>query len=155
MRMVAEPLLSQSLYILVVDQVRARLYMAANASGKLVLVYHQARFGARPVSITDDDELARSLCRMLRTERKLGNYLQLVIVGCDGMLSALHRQYDGDWRNVIPADLARLPAQYSEGDLEAYVRHLLEQGTPPAVAASESGDKPAQREQLNVPAHHL
>lgn len=113
-------------YLLVVDKAWAKLYRTAHASQPLALVYHQALFGgARADDPAAQDELARSLCRLLRADRLTGKYTRLVMLANPTMLGALHRQYDGDWNGVITGSIDQLPAHYTDTDLEAWLQQHL------------------------------
>lgn len=111
-----------NLYVLVVDKAWAKLYRTGTAPEPLKLVYHHALFGAPSGA---DDELARSLCRLLRADRQTGKYERLAMLASSDMLDALRRQYDGEWRDVIVGRIEDLPVGYGDADVGAAVRHLL------------------------------
>lgn len=131
----------ENLYLLVVDKAWAKLYRATAPPAGLKLVYHQALFGGSAGGA--DEELARSLCRLLRADRQTGKYERLVMLASHDMLEALRRQYDGEWRDVIVGRIEDLPARYSDEDVGAHVRQLLARhqaefgtlGTLPGVAS--------------------
>jgi hypothetical protein len=119
--------LNKSLYVLVVEKAGAKLFKSATPQGPLSLVYHQVLFGDQLLARAGaDDELVRGLCRLLRADRQLGKYGQLVMIGSDSVLAALRRQYDGDWDDVSLGYIAGLPARYTDEDLAAYVHQVLE-----------------------------
>jgi hypothetical protein len=115
----------KNLYVLVVDKAWAKLYKAERAAAPLTLVYHQALFGGHQNSDNAEEELARSLCRLLRADRLTGKYGRLVLIASDTMLAALRLQYDGEWRDVAMGRLADLPARYTDEDLCNQVSHVL------------------------------
>jgi hypothetical protein len=117
--------LMQTLYVLVVDKAWARLYRTATPPQQLTLVYHQALFGDRGAGDGTDDELARSLCRLLRADRHGGKYDMLIMLASADMRAALRRQYDGDWSDVVCGRIEDLPARYTDEQLAAYLRSLL------------------------------
>lgn len=123
-----------ALYLLVVDKAWAKLYRTATASQPLALVYHQALFGGgRPDAAAAQDELARSLCRLLRADRLTGKYTRLVMLASPAMLAALRRQYDGDWNGVVTGSIEELPARYTDEDLGAWLqRHTVQSVQPDA-----------------------
>ena len=96
-----------TLYVLVVDKAWAKLYRAGMPSSPLKLVYHQALFGRNADGV--DEELARSLCRLLRADRLAGKFEHLVMLASGTMLEALRRQYDGQWADVTAGRLEDLP----------------------------------------------
>jgi hypothetical protein len=115
----------QTLYVLVVDKSWAKLYRTDESSLHLTLTYHLALFGGRMADDSADEELARSLCRLLRADRLSGKFDRLVMLASPNMLAALRRQYDGDWDKVLPVRIEVLPPRYSGDDIELHVRHLL------------------------------
>jgi hypothetical protein len=119
-----------NLYMLVVDKAWAKLYKASSAQAPLTLVYHQALFGGRLAGGGADDELARSLCRLLRADRQTRKFDRLVMLASGDMLDALRRQYDGEWRNVTVGRIEDLPARYNDEDLGAYLARLLARHEP-------------------------
>ncbi len=130
----------QNLYVLVVDKAWAKLYRMAIPPGGLKLVYHQALFGGSAGGA--DEELARSLCRLLRADRQTGKYERLAMLASPDMLDALRRQYDGEWRDVIVGRIEDLPLRYADEDIGVRVRQLLARqaeggtlGTLPGVAS--------------------
>lgn len=112
----------ENFYVLVVDKAWAKLYRTGAASEPLKLVYHQALFGERTGA---DDELARSLCRLLRADRLTGKYRRLAMLASSEMLDALRRQYDGEWRDVIVGRIEDLPVRYTDNDVGACVTRML------------------------------
>lgn len=114
-----------AIYLLVVDKAWAKLYKAAGPQAPMTLVYHQALFGGRADPGSADEELARSLCRLLRADRLGGKYERLVMLASDAMLAALQRQYDGEWNAVLPCRLDELPRRYSDADLEAWFHDCM------------------------------
>jgi hypothetical protein len=115
------------LYVLLVDKAWAKLYKADLPPTQLALVYHQALFGGRVPAADADEDLARSLCRLLRADRQTGKFKHLVMLASTEMLAALRRQYDGDWDQVTAGRIENLPSRHTDEDLVAYVHHLLEQ----------------------------
>jgi hypothetical protein len=114
-----------NLYVLVVDKAWAKLYKSDASPAPLKLVYHQALFGRNAAGDDADEELARSLCRLLRADRQGGKFERLVMLASGNMLDALRRQYDGEWRDVTVGRIEDLPARYTDEDVGAYVRHLF------------------------------
>lgn len=119
-----------TLYVLVVDKAWAKLYKATTEPGALTLIYHQALFGARTLDDKADEELARSLCRLLRADRQSAKFERLVMLASGNMLDALRRQYDGEWRDVVVGRIEDIPARYTDEDVATHVRHLLAQHVP-------------------------
>lgn len=126
-----------SLYVLVVDKAWAKLYRATQPPSALTLVYHQALFGGRPADDGANDELARSLCRLLRADRQSGKFDRLVMLASRGMLEALQRQYDGEWADVTLGRIDNLPARYSDEDVRTLALHLLQQREACAARTAE------------------
>lgn len=131
------PVPMHALYLLVVDKAWAKLYKTAHAAQPLALIYHQALFGgAHAHAANADEELARSLCRLLRADRLTGKYTRIVMLASPRMLEALHRQYDGGWTHVVTGHIADLPAHYTEEDLGVWLQQheaqTLRPGTQPA-----------------------
>jgi hypothetical protein len=114
-----------TLYVLVVDKAWAKLYKTSPDPTALALVYHQALFGARTLDQQADDELARSLCRLLRADRQSGKFQHVVMLASGNMLDALRRQYDGEWRDVTVGRIEDLPARYTDEDIVLHLHHLL------------------------------
>lgn len=113
------------LYMLVVDKAWAKLYRTAQVTRPLSLVYHQALFGSASAdAATADEELARSLCRLLRADRLTGKYGRIVMLASPRMLMALQRQYDGEWKHVVTGNIGDLPARYTDDDLGAWLQQL-------------------------------
>lgn len=109
--------------MLVVDKAWAKLYKTAQATQPLSLVYHQALFGSAHADASHaDDDLARSLCRLLRADRLTGKYDRIVMLASPRMLAALQRQYDGDWKHVVTGNIGDLPARYTDEDLAAWLQ---------------------------------
>jgi len=122
------PVPMPSLYMLVVDKAWAKRYRTAQATQPLSLVYHQALFGSASAdAATADEELARSLCRLLRADRLMGKYDRIVMLASPRMLAALQRQYDGGWKHVITGNIGDLPARYTDGDLSAWLQQQAPQ----------------------------
>jgi hypothetical protein len=117
----------KSLYLLIVDKAWAKLYKTTSPADHLTLVYHQALFVGRPGSENGDEELAKSLCRLLRADRQMGKFGKLVMLASSNMLAALCGQYDGDWDDVVVGLVDDLPARYIDEDLDRRLRHLLGQ----------------------------
>jgi hypothetical protein len=117
--------LNNTLYVLVVDKAWAKLYKAAYPPEQLSLVYHQALFGGRLPGAAADAEVARSLCRLLRADRQLGKFQQLVMLASEGMLSALRREYDGEWHDVTVGRVEELAGRFTHDDIAAHLRRLL------------------------------
>lgn len=115
-----------TLYVLVVDKAWAKLYRTGPPPSPLKLVYHQALFGRSADGNGVDDELARSLCRLLRTDRQAGKFQHLIMLASGNMLEALHRQYDGEWSAVTVGRLEDLPPRYTDEDIGVYLHDLLE-----------------------------
>ena len=114
----------ESLYVLVVARAWARLYRSQLPPDHLTLVYHQARFGGDG-SPADDEELARSLCRLLRADRQTGKFTRLVMMASGPMLAELRRRYDGEWEEITLGRIEQLPARPTDEDVQAYAGHLL------------------------------
>lgn len=114
-----------TVYVLVVDKAWAKLYKTGFPLPAMTLLYHQALFGGRPAGESADEELARSLCRILRADRQSGKFGTLVMLASPAMLAALHRQYDCDWSDVVSAGIELLPARYTDEDVGAHVVRLL------------------------------
>ncbi|MGV3593399.1 MAG: host attachment protein [Gammaproteobacteria bacterium] len=137
----------KALYLLVVDKAWAKLYKTAHAAQPLALVYHQALFGSAQTDTAEaDEDLARSLCRLLRGDRLSGRYGQLVLLASPRMLAALHRQYDGDWANVVTGQIADLPARYTDEDLGGWLQRRL------VHAEQQPDSEDGMVEQLNLAA---
>jgi hypothetical protein len=113
----------QTFYVLVVDKAWAKLYKTDTPPLDLTLVYHQACFGAADQDT--NEELARSLCRLLRADRQTGKFDKLVMLASSAMLVALRRHYDGEWNAVLPGNIEDLPQRYSTEDIELYLRSLM------------------------------
>lgn len=113
----------QTFYVLVVDKAWAKLYKTDTPPLDLTLIYHQALFGAADAN--SGEELARSLCRLLRADRQTGKFHMLAMLASESMLAALRRQYDGDWNQVLPGRIEDLPPRYTTDDIELYLRHLM------------------------------
>lgn len=114
--------------MLVVDKAWAKLYKTAQATQPLSLVYHQALFGSAHADASHaDDDLARSLCRLLRADRLTGKYDRIVMLASPRMLEALHRQYDGDWKHVVTGNIGDLPARYTDEDLGVWLQEHVPQ----------------------------
>jgi hypothetical protein len=132
----------QTLYVLVVDKAWAKLYRTGTQALNLGLVYHQALFGAADAS--SGEELARSLCRLLRADRQARKFDRLVMLASTPMLAALRRQYDGNWTDVLTGGIEDLPPRYTTGDIEHCVQYVMRNGAPgsngfiPAAAAEKS-----------------
>ncbi|MEY4642896.1 MAG: hypothetical protein RLZZ227_2890 [Pseudomonadota bacterium] len=128
----------KSTYVLIVDKAWAKLYKTGVSPTALALVYHQALFGGRPVTSDADAELARSLCRILRADRQMGKYTQIIMIASAAMLTALCRQYDGDAREVITGRIEDLPAKYGDADVLERVNRLLVHADPAQEAQSRA-----------------
>jgi hypothetical protein len=113
----------QTFYVLVVDKAWAKLYRTDTPPLGLTLAYHQALFGAADKNA--NEELARSLCRLLRADRQAGKFDKLVMLASPDTLVALRRQYDGDWHAVLPGNIEDLPQRYTTDDIELSVRSLM------------------------------
>ncbi|HEY0963415.1 MAG TPA: hypothetical protein VGE69_13775 [Pseudomonadales bacterium] len=139
------------LYLLVVDKAWAKLYKTAHVAQPLALVYHQALFGGAQADAADDD-LARSLCRLLRADRLTGKYGRLVMLASPRMLAALQRQYDGDWAVVITGRIGDLPMRYTDEDLGGWLQRHLAPMQPVVQEAAggvieQAGESPAMLQQ--------
>ncbi len=138
------------LYILVVDKTWAKLYSTTYPPAKPTLVFHHALFGWTSFGEGTDDELAMSMCRMLRADRQSGKFQHLVMIASEGMLAALRRHYDGNWHDVTVGGVEDLPPHNSDRELALYVEHLMAQqalllqqkaqeAQPALIANTESG----------------
>lgn len=127
-------------YLLIVDKAWAKLYKSAPLSKALALVYHQALFGGgRTDDAAANDELARSLCRLLRADRLNGKFERLVMIAAPPMLAALRKQYDGDWNAVTTGRIDELPVRYTDDDIAAWLRRCsapAAQQAAPQLAAT-------------------
>ena len=115
----------KDLYVLVIDKAWAKLFKSSRSSTQLPLIYHQALFGRRVDSESVNEELARSLCRLLRADRQTGKFTRLVMMASGPMLAELRRRYDGEWEEITLGRIEQLPARPTDEDVQAYAGHLL------------------------------
>lgn len=130
--------LMNTLYLLVADPQRAKLYKTRWPPALLELIFHQTNFiggsAQRAGFGANDEDFARTLGRMLKADHQAGRFNQLVVVTTNEFLAVIRRHLDGECSNLVKSIVVQAPAQLLEPDLLRLLHNLLAQQADVAPA---------------------
>jgi hypothetical protein len=109
----------KTLCVVLVDNVRAKLYRSTGQPEQLELVYHQVNFGG---SIAD---FAGSLCKRLSADLRAGRFDDLVLMTSHEFLLAFEHCMDETCRRHLLAKLVLSAGQFTERELVVKLQDLL------------------------------
>ena len=139
-----ENVMKRKMYLLAADNARAKVYEIGQSATQLTVVYEQVNFvgskrsaalaaNARqqpplPASAEscspEDEDFAKSLCRMLRSKYHSHEFDGLVVIAPVSFLAAIERNLDRECVAALMGSVASSPAQLKEQDIVGHLQML-------------------------------
>lgn len=127
--------MNKTLYVLVADTGRAKVYKARLPLTSASVIYDQLNFNAHLPQAGQDpltppagampsgnEAFARSLSRFLQTEHKSGKFNYLVLLGEPAVLGSVHQQLDRSCRAALLATQEGISIRTGVQELVTFLR---------------------------------